>query len=136
MEKNIKLIINGIIILTLIGLLIFVSFDVSGPGSLIGGLTILWATIKSKIFGIKSSEERIDQIKSEHQQKREDWQKVKEEYESRFRSLKAQMEYLDYKSALVAEKINNLDDYQRQKLNEIEKSSPDELVKMINERYK
>ena len=51
MEKNIKIIIIGIVILAVIGSLIFVSFDISGPGSLIGGLAVIWAGVKSNIFG-------------------------------------------------------------------------------------
>ena len=136
MEKNIKIIIIGIVVLVLLGFLIFVSFDVAGPGSLIGGLAVLWAGVKSKVFGIKSSEERIDLIKQEHKDKREEWQKTKDEYDSKFRALQAQMMYLDYKSALISGKINNLDEYEKQKLDEINDANNHEILQLLNERYK
>ncbi len=136
MEKNIKIIIIGIIILVLLGFLIFVSFDISGPGSLIGGLAVLWAGVKSKVFGIKSTDERIDLIKNEHKGRREEWQKAKEEYDSKLRALQSQMEYIDYKSALISEKINNLDNYEKQKLDELNQANNYEVLQMLNERYK
>lgn len=134
MEKNIKIIIIGIVILAVIGSLIFVSFNISGPGSLIGGLAVIWAGVKSNIFGKKTTEEKIDQIKSEHNIKREEWQSLKSEYDTKFRLLQAQMQYIDYKSALISEKINNLDDYQKNKIKEIENASSDELLNLLNER--
>lgn len=134
MEKNIKIIIIGIVILAVIGSLIFVSFDISGPGSLIGGLAVIWAGVKSNIFGKKTTEEKIDQIKSEHNIKREEWQSLKNEYDTKFRLLQAQMKYIDYKSALISEKINNLDDFQKKKIKEIENASSDELLNLLNER--
>lgn len=134
MEKNIKIIIIGIVILAVIGSLIFVSFNISGPGSLIGGLAVIWAGVKSNIFGKKTTEEKIDQIKSEHNIKREEWQSLKNEYDTKFRLLQAQMQYIDYKSALISEKINNLDDYQKKKIKEIENASSDELLNLLNER--
>ncbi|HKJ43416.1 MAG TPA: hypothetical protein VKA27_15060 [Sunxiuqinia sp.] len=134
MEKNIKIIIIGIVILLVIGSLIFVSFDVSGPGSLIGGLAVIWAGVKSNIFGKKTTEEKIDQIKSEHNIKREEWQNLKNEYDTKFRLLQAQMQYIDYKSALISEKIGNLDDFQKKKLKEIEHASSDELLNLLNDR--
>lgn len=134
MDKNIKIIIIGIVILAVIGSLIFVSINISGPGSLIGGLAVIWAGVKSNIFGKKTTEEKIDQIKSEHNIKREEWQSLKNEYDTKFRLLQAQMQYIDYKSALISEKINNLDDYQKKKIKEIENASSDELLNLLNER--
>ncbi|WP_430972771.1 hypothetical protein [Sunxiuqinia rutila] len=134
MEKNIKIIFIGLVILAIVGSLIFVSFKIEGPGTLIGGLAVLWAGMKSKIFGSKSSEEKIEQIKIDHNLKRAEWQATKEEYDSKFRLLQAQMQYIDYKSALISEKISQLDDYQKAKIAEIEKADSDELLRLLNER--
>ena len=136
MDKSIKTIIIGIIILVLLGLLIYGSFDISGPGSLIGGLAVLWAGVKSKIFGIKSTEEKIELIKQEHQQKRENWNQAKEEYDTKFRALEAQMKYLDYRSALISDKLNSLNEYEQKELKEVQNASNDELLQLLNNRYK
>jgi hypothetical protein len=134
MEKYIKFIVIGIIVLAVVGSLIFVSFKVEGPGSLIGGLAVLWAAVKSNVFGRKSSEEKVEQIKVDHNLKREEWQATKEEYESKFRLLQAQIQYIDYKSALISEKISNLDDYQKKKIEEIENANSDQLLELLNKR--
>lgn len=134
MEKNLKNIVIGLIILTVVASLIFVSFKIEGPGTLIGGLAVLWAGVKSKVFGSKNTEEKIEQIKTEHSIKREEWTAAKEDYDSRFRLLQAQMQYIDYKSALISEKINQLDDYQKKKILEIEQADSDQLLKLLNER--
>lgn len=134
MEKNIKVIIIGVIILAVIGSLIFVSFKIEGPGTLIGGLAVLWAGMKSKIFGKKTTEEKIEQIKADHNLKREEWETARQEYDAKFRLLQAKMQYIDYKSALLSEKINHLDDYQKQKLEEIDQANSDQLLEMLNER--
>ena len=135
MERKTKIIVIGIIVLLLVGLLIYASFDISGPGSLIGGLAVLWAGVKSKIFGVKSSEEKLKLIKEEHLQKRNDWTHAKDEYDSKFRALEAQMKYLDYRSALISDKLNDLNEYEQQKLLELKNSSSDELVQLLNKRY-
>jgi hypothetical protein len=134
MEKNIKFIVIGIVILALVGSLIFVSFNSTGPGTLIGGLAVLWAGVKSKIFGTKTSEEKIDKIKTDHNLKREEWQTAKNEYDAKFRLLQSQMQYIDYKSALISEKISHLDDYQKKKIQEIENANSDQLLEMLNQR--
>lgn len=134
MEKNIKVIIIGVVILAVIGSLIFVSFKIEGPGTLIGGLAVLWAGMKSKIFGKKTTEEKIEQIKADHNLKREEWETARQEYDAKFRLLQAKMQYIDYKSALLSEKINHLDDYQKQKLEEVDQANSDQLLEMLNER--
>ncbi|TDO00045.1 hypothetical protein [Sunxiuqinia elliptica] len=134
MEKNIKVIIIGVVILAVIASLIFVSFKIEGPGTLIGGLAVLWAGMKSKIFGKKTTEEKIEQIKADHNLKREEWETARQEYDAKFRLLQAKMQYIDYKSALLSEKINHLDDYQKQKLEEIDQANSDQLLEMLNER--
>ncbi len=136
MGKTIKSIIIGLIVLAVVASLILVSFKIEGPGTLIGGLAVLWAGAKSKIFGSKNTEDKIDQIKADHHLKRDEWQTAKEEYDSRFRMLQAQMQYIDYKSALISEKISNLDDHQKKKIKEIEEANSDQLLKLLNERNK
>lgn len=134
MEKNIKFIVIGVIILAVVGSLIFVSFSTTGPGTLIGGLAVLWAGAKSKIFGTKTSEDKIEKIKTDHSLKREEWQTAKNEYDAKFRLLQTQMQYIDYKSALISEKIGQLDEYQKKKIQEIQNANSDEVLNMLNER--
>ncbi len=136
MGKTIKSIVIGLIVLAVVASLILVSFKIEGPGTLIGGLAVLWAGAKSKIFGTKNSEDKIERIKADHNLKRSEWQTAKEEYDSRFRMLQAQMQYIDYKSALISEKISNLDDHQKKKIKEIEEANSDQLLKLLNERNK
>lgn len=95
---------------------------------------MIWAAVKSNVFGRKSSEEKVEQIKVDHNLKREEWQATKEEYESKFRLLQAQIQYIDYKSALISEKISNLDDYQKKKIEEIENANSDQLLELLNKR--
>ncbi len=135
MDRNIKIIFIGIIVLILIGALVYVSFAVSAPGSLIGGLTLLWAGFKSNILGLKSSAEKADVIKKEHAAERLQWDYIKEEYDSKLRALEAQMKYLDYKSALISEQLGELDEYEKQKIEEIRSASASDLTKLINQRY-
>ncbi|WP_159520471.1 hypothetical protein [Sunxiuqinia indica] len=134
MEKNVKIIVIGLVVLAVVASLIFVSFKIEGPGTLIGGLAVLWAGVKSKVFGRKTTEDKIEQVRSDHNLKREEWQTAKEEYDSKFRLLQAQMQYIDYKSALISEKISNLDDYQKKKIAEIENANSDQLLELLNER--
>gem|GEM_PF-3399861 len=134
MAKNIKIIIIGLIILAIVASLIFVSFKIEGPGTLIGGLAVLWAGAKSKIFGSNNTEDKIEKIKADHHLKRDEWQTAKEEYDSKFRLLQAQMQYIDYKSALISEKNSHLDEYQKKKIEEIEHADSDQLLKLLNER--
>lgn len=134
MEKKIKIIIIGIVVLAIVASLILVSFQVEGPGTLIGGLAVLWAGLKSRIFGTKILEEKIEQIKTDHRLKRDGWQQAKKEYDTKFRVLEAQMQYIDYKSALISEKLNQLDDYQKQKIEEIEKANSDPVLNQRKNR--
>lgn len=135
MEKNIKLVIIGIILLAIVAVLIFVSLTYTGPGGLIGGITLLWAGFKSKIFGKKISEIKLNKIKEEHEQKRKLWTEEKEVYETKLRALEAQIRYLDYKSALIAEQLGQLDEYEKEKLREINTASAADLKDLINKRY-
>jgi hypothetical protein len=48
--------------------------------------------------------------------------------------LQAQIQYIDYKSALISEKISNLDDYQKKKIEEIENANSDQLLELLNKR--
>lgn len=135
MDKNIKIIFIGLIVLILIGTLVYLSFAVSAPGSLIGGLTLLWAGFKSNILGIKSSTEKANEIKQAHASERQEWQNLKNEYDSKLRALEAQMKYLDYKSALLSEQLGDLDDYEQEKIKEIRSASASDLAQQINQRY-
>lgn len=50
-SKTVIIIIVGILVLGLIGLLAYVSFKGANPGSLIAGLTLLWGSIRARLFG-------------------------------------------------------------------------------------
>ncbi len=131
MSKTLKYIIFGIIILAILGLLGYLAFSEKSPGSLIAGIVGIWAAIKSKIFNTKSLSEEIQEVEQEHALKREDWNRVKEEYDSQFRVFKARMDYLDLKSAKISEQISDLDEEEVQKLEEIKNMSREDKLKLF-----
>jgi hypothetical protein len=107
MSKTIKYILIGAFVLGVIALFIF--NDNLSMGAIIAGIAGLFATIKSRLINAEPLSERIEAIETEHGVKRQEWDQVKEEYNSKFRAIKARMDYLDYRSAKISEQINDLD---------------------------
>ncbi|UCD37377.1 MAG: hypothetical protein JSW54_11170 [Fidelibacterota bacterium] len=120
------LIIGGIVIIGILGLLGYVAFN-GAPGALIGGLAGIWASFKSKLFGKSATE-----ITAEHVEKREEWARIKEEYDSNFRALKARMDYLDYRSAEISLQLKELDEEEQTRINKIRNLSREERVELAN----
>jgi len=131
MSKTLKYILFGIVILAVLGLLGYLAFSQKSPGSLIAGIVGIWAAIKSKIFNTKSLGEEIQEVEQEHALKREEWNRVKEEYDSQFKVFKARMDYLDLKSAKISEQISDLDEEEVKKLEEIKNMSREDKLKLF-----
>jgi len=131
MSKTLKYILFGIVILAILGLLGYLAFSEKSPGSLIAGIVGIWAAIKSKVFNTKSLGEEIAEVEQEHALKREEWNRVKEEYDSQFRVFRARMDYLDLKSAKISEQISDLDEEEVKKLEEIKNMSREEKLKLF-----
>ncbi|MCD4683704.1 MAG: hypothetical protein K8R86_10515 [Bacteroidales bacterium] len=131
MSKTLKYILFGIVILAILGLLGYLAFSQKSPGSLIAGIAGIWAAIKSKVFNTKSLGEEIVEVEQEHALKRDEWNRVKEEYDSQFKVFKARMDYFDLKSAKISEQINDLDEEEVKKLEEIKNMSREEKLKLF-----
>lgn len=131
MSKNLKYIFIGIGGLALIGLVGYLAFSEKSPGSLIAGLAALYAAIKSKVFNTKSLSEEIADVEQEHLTKRKEWETVKAEYDSKLRSFKARMDYLDYRSAKISEQIEDLDNEEIARLKQFESMSREEKLRLF-----
>jgi len=131
MSKTLKYILFGIVILAILGLLGYLAFSQKSPGSLIAGIAGIWAAIKSKVFNTKSLGEEIVEVEQEHALKRDEWNRVKEEYDSQFKVFKARMDYFDLKSAKISEQIKDLDEEEVKKLEEIKNMSREEKLKLF-----
>lgn len=124
------LIIGGIIAVGLLVVLALVAFKNAAPGVLIGGGAGLWAAIKARIFGPSAA-----QIKQEHAQKRLDWADEKEQYDNRLAALRARMEYLDYKSAVIAMQLGDLDDEQKVRLEKVRTLPENEKLELFRQLF-
>lgn len=129
--KYILFAVLAIIVIGLLAVMIF-QYDLAG-GSILATLAGGWAAFKSKIFGSNVNvEEKIAAIDQEHDVKREEWTRIKEEYDAKYNTLKARMDYLDVRSAQISSKIQSLDDYEREKLEEIRNISDQDRLNIIN----
>lgn len=126
MSKTVKYIIIAVVVLALVAL--FVYNDKVNLGSIFAGIAGLYAAVKAKLFHTDPLKERIGQIQDEHAMKREEWNTIKEEYESKFRALKARMDYLDYRSAKLANEIADLDETERQALQKNANLTDEEIL--------
>ncbi len=133
MSKTVKYIIIGVVILGVLFLLSYFIFDGGTPGGIIAGIAGGWAAFKSKIFSTKSLKEEIEEVEEEHAIKRDEWKRIKEEYNSRFQALKARMDYLDYRSAKISGQLGELDEEEKKKLEEIDNITLDERLRRIND---
>jgi hypothetical protein len=79
-------------------------------------------------FGTGDLKDRVEKIQEEHTLKREEWNRIKEEYDSKFRALKARMDYLDYRSAKISEEIGDLDTVEKQALQNNAKLTDEEIL--------
>ncbi len=133
MSKTIKYIIIGIIILAILFVIGYFAKENNSPGSIIAGLAGAWAAFKSKIFSTNSLKENIKEVEDEHSLKREEWDNIKNEYNSKFNAIKARMDYLDYTSAKISSQISALDEEGLKKIKELENITREERLRLLNE---
>jgi hypothetical protein len=76
--------------------------------------------------------ERVEAIESEHGIKRQEWNQVKEEYDSKFKAIKARMDYLDYRSAKISDQIGDLDEAERKAIEANNDLTDDEILERLN----
>jgi hypothetical protein len=126
MSKTVKYILITVVILAIIALFVF--SDKVSLGPIIAGAAGLFAAIKARLFGSGDLKERVEKIQEEHTLKREEWNRIKEEYDSKFRALKARMDYLDYRSAKISEEIGDLDTVEKQALQNNAKLTDEEIL--------
>ena len=103
MNKIIKWIIILSVVIGFGALLIWK--DKIEPGSVIAGLTVIIAVIKSKLFGYETLKEKISEIESSHQLKRDEWEKEKLEYDNKLELMKIKMDSIDNKTETLKEKL-------------------------------
>jgi len=130
MSKTIKYILLAGVILAIVALFIF-NENVS-IGAIVAGVTALFAAIKSRLLRNDSLSESIATIENEHAIKRNEWDRTKEEYDSKFRAMKARMDYLDYRSKKIAAQIEDLDVAEQEALEVNERLSDEEILERLN----
>ncbi len=135
MNKTLKYILIAIVVLGIVAILAF-SNILKGieVGAVFASIAAGFAAFKSKIF--KSSipvVQQIDEITNEHSQKRNEWNIIKEEFDSKYNALKARMDYIDYKSAKILSEISDLDEIQKQAIKKDLKSTNDQLLDFLNQ---
>lgn len=130
MSKTAKYIILGLVVLSVVALFVF-NENVS-VGAVIAGITALIAAVKSRLVHNEPLSQRIDTIEGEHSVKREEWNRTKDEYDSRFRAMKARMDYLDYTSRKISEQISDLDVAEQKVLDTNSQLSDDEILERLN----
>lgn len=129
MSKTLKYIIIAVVILGLVALFIF--SNKVNLGAIFAGLAGTWAAVKARLFNTESLQERVEQIQEEHGIKREEWNRIKEEYDSQFRAIKARMDYLDYRSAKISQEITDLDKAEQQALEGNAKLTDNEILERL-----
>jgi hypothetical protein len=111
---------------------LFVFSDKVSLGPIIAGIAGLFATIKSRLIHAEPLSERVEAIESEHGIKRQEWNQVKEEYDSKFKAIKARMDYLDYRSAKISDQIGDLDEAERKAIEANNDLTDDEILERLN----
>ncbi|SNT28967.1 hypothetical protein SAMN05421640_3214 [Ekhidna lutea] len=131
MSKSLKTI---IIVALAVGVVILLVFKGESVGEYIGQIFAVlaggFAAFKAKLFNSSkiNVEEEIEAIETEHATKRQNWELIREEYDSKFRAIKARMDYLDYKSATISKQLGNLDAAEKEALKKNTDLSDDELL--------
>ncbi len=131
MSKTILYIVIGVVLIGIIALFIFgknVEF-----GSIIAAVATGFAVFKTKLFGSSSANvsEQIASVENDDILKRNEWKRIKDEYDSQFNAIKARMDYLDYKSARIALEINNLDAVEKKALEKNRNITDDEILEFL-----
>lgn len=138
MRNTAKYIIIVIAIIGVLVLLAILAYDKEAPGTLIAGLLTTWAAFRAKIFSGQSInvKDSILEVENEHAIKRQDWDSMKEKFDSQIDTLKAQIQYLEYKSAKVSEQLDDLDEEEVAAIKRIDSMSIEEKLRLLGQRYK
>jgi hypothetical protein len=124
-----KYIIILIIVLAIVAVLIFNDHLGINIGSIFAAVTGGFAAFRAKLFkNSPTLSEQISEVENEHAVKREEWTRLKEEYESKYAALKARMDYIDYKSAIITSEIKELDEFERKALQRNRQLSDEEIL--------
>lgn len=120
------------VILTIIVVLIFSEKLRIEIGAIFAFIAGGFATLKSKLFKTSSNvDELIAEVEDEHAVKRQEWQNMKDEYDSKYNALKARMDYLDYKSALISQEISDLDEVEKNALERNHNLTEEEILSRL-----
>lgn len=130
MNKSLKTI---IIVVVLVGVAVLLVFKSEYIGQAFAALGGGFAAFKAKLFNSSkiSVEEDISAIETEHTLKRNHWELMKEEYDSKIEALKARMDYLDYKSASISKQIGDLTTAEKEALKRNASLSDEELLNWL-----
>lgn len=134
MSKTLKYILIGALILGALAILAF-STVLKGVevGTVFASLAAGFAAFKSKIFHSSADlDAQIAGVEQEHALKREDWNNLKDEFESKYNALKARMDFIDYKSAKILQEISELDETQKQAIKNDLNSTNKDLLDFLN----
>jgi len=133
MNKTLKYIIIGIVVLAVVGVIVFFLIDGKSLGAFIALLTGGWAIIKAKLFSSGKTEQEIIQ---QHETTRQSWDTIKQEYDSSINALKARMDYLDYRSAKISAQINDLKTEEKAKIEQFNQMNDQQKEDFINNLLK
>ncbi len=132
MKNTIKHLLIVLLVIVILVVLVFHEKLGINLGAIFASITGGFAVFKSKLFNSSTVEEQIEAVENEHFEKRENWQNMKEEFDSKYSALKARMDYIDYKSALILSEISNLDEEQKKAVKKDLSATHDELVEFLN----
>lgn len=132
MKKTIKYILIVVVVIVILAVLVFHEQLGINLGAIFASIAGGFAVFKSKLFNSSSVEEQIAAVENEHAEKRENWQNIKEEFDSKYSALKARMDYIDYKSARILSEISNLDEEQKRAVKKDLSATNDELLDFLN----
>ena len=132
MNQNLKYILITIIILAVLSMFVFSESLGIEIGALFASIAGGFAAFKAKLLGNTSSvAEQIEKVENEHATKREEWQLLKNEFDSKYNALKARMDYLDYKSALISSEILELDEHEKAAIQNNHNLSEEEILQRL-----
>lgn len=131
MTYPIKTIVIVLAVILAVSLVVFFNAEIGAVfATMMGGL----AAFKAKLFNSSKTnvEEQLAQVDHEHHIKREEWNRIKEEYDSKFEALKAKMEYIDYKTARIRQEILDVDQAEHQALIQNKNLTEEEILNRLN----
>lgn len=132
MSKSLKTI---IIVVTVIGVVALVVFsDKINLGGIFATIAGGFAAFKAKLFNNSRTnvEEQMALVDEEHLVKRQEWDRIKDEYDSRFKAIQAKMEYIDYRTAKISQEIADLDQAEKTALSENRNLTEEEILDRLN----